>query len=51
MFGAYWCSHCNDQKNELGLQASKLFEYIECDKQGVGSQFSYCRSEKVQRII
>ncbi len=51
MYGAYWCSHCFNQKNELGIEASKggYYEYIECDKEGVDSQYPLCRSKKVRR--
>jgi len=47
MFGAYWCSHCFNQKQALGLEAKELFTYIECDKEGVGSQYPLCKSKKV----
>jgi len=47
MYGAHWCSHCNNQKQELGKQASKLFEYIECDKAGQNSQYALCRSKNI----
>ncbi len=48
MYGAFWCSHCYNQKNELGIEASKYFEYIECDKEGVDNQFPLCRSKKIK---
>jgi uncharacterized membrane protein len=47
MYGAFWCSHCNNQKQELGIEASKLFEYVECAKDGVNSQYGLCKSEKI----
>lgn len=47
MYGAFWCSHCNNQKQELGIEASKLFEYVECSKDGVNSQYGLCKSEKI----
>jgi uncharacterized membrane protein len=47
MYGAYWCSHCYNQKNELGTDYSKYFEYVECDKEGENSKFSICRSKKI----
>jgi uncharacterized membrane protein len=49
MYGAYWCSHCNNQKQELGVQVAKeekMFAYVECDKQGVDSQYSTCKALK-----
>ena len=48
MYGAFWCSHCYNQKNELGIEAAKYFEYIECDKDGVDNQFPLCRSKKIK---
>ena len=47
MFGAYWCSHCNNQKQVLGHPAVDRFPYIECDKEGVGSQAELCKARKV----
>jgi uncharacterized membrane protein len=47
MYGAFWCSHCNNQKQELGIEASKLFEYVECAKDGLNSQYGLCKSEKI----
>jgi len=35
-YGAFWCSHCNNQKSMFG-EAQKLLPYVECsttDKQG-----------------
>lgn len=49
MYGAYWCSHCNNQKQELGYEVVKeqqMFTYVECDKEGIDSQFSTCRAMK-----
>jgi hypothetical protein len=35
MYGAYWCTHCYDQKQVLGYEVTdKYLEYIECDKKG-----------------
>eukprot|EP00596_Hydrurales_sp_CCMP1899_P009520 CAMPEP_0119035130 /NCGR_PEP_ID=MMETSP1177-20130426/2094_1 /TAXON_ID=2985 /ORGANISM="Ochromonas sp, Strain CCMP1899" /LENGTH=153 /DNA_ID=CAMNT_0006993065 /DNA_START=326 /DNA_END=787 /DNA_ORIENTATION=- len=48
MYGAFWCSHCNNQKQELGVEVAKLFEYVECDKDGANSQFKICRANKLQ---
>jgi len=47
MYGAYWCSHCYNQKQNLGSEAVHLFEYIECDKEGVDSQYPLCKAKKV----
>ena len=47
MYGAFWCSHCNNQKQELGVEVAKQFEYIECDKDGANTQYKLCRSTKI----
>lgn len=47
MYGAFWCSHCNNQKQELGIEASKLFTYVECAKDGINSQYLMCKEEKI----
>ena len=41
-YGAYWCSHCANQKEALGKEAMKLVPYNECDPEGVNSKRSEC---------
>ncbi|MDY6940180.1 MAG: vitamin K epoxide reductase family protein [Cyanobacteriota bacterium] len=48
MFGAYWCGHCQDQKDLFGKQAFKDVEYVECAEDGENSQTQLCRSEGIQ---
>jgi uncharacterized membrane protein len=43
MFGAFWCSHCFDQKEALGIEAVRQLPYVECAKDGANSQFKLCR--------
>ena len=49
MYGAFWCSHCYDQKQALGKQvfAEKYVQYIECSKDGLNSQTKLCKSKEV----
>jgi hypothetical protein len=47
MYGAFWCSHCFNQKQNFGVEASKLIEYVECDREGLDSQYSTCKAKKV----
>ena len=47
MYGAYWCSHCYNQKQELGKEAFEKIPYIECDKSGVNTKNSMCRANKI----
>ncbi|XVE82416.1 hypothetical protein DITRI_Ditri16bG0002900 [Diplodiscus trichospermus] len=34
MYGAFWCSHCLEQKQMFGREASKLLDYVECFPEG-----------------
>ncbi|OAY76036.1 Thiol-disulfide oxidoreductase LTO1, partial [Ananas comosus] len=36
MYGAFWCSHCNEQKEMFGREAVKMLDYVECFPDGVG---------------
>jgi len=47
MFGAFWCSHCYEQKQTLGKQAMAKIPYIECDKDGKNSQRGFCKEKKI----
>jgi len=46
-FGAYWCSHCYEQKLRLGKEAMTNVQYIECSKEGLNSQAAVCNDRKV----
>ena len=49
MYGAFWCSHCFNQKQEFGTQVytEKLFTYVECDKEGFNEQYNVCKNKKI----
>ena len=34
MYGAFWCSHCFDQKQQFGKAAMADFPYVECFPEG-----------------
>ncbi|KAG0614156.1 hypothetical protein M758_6G155100 [Ceratodon purpureus] len=34
MYGAFWCSHCFEQKQMFGKEALKYIEYVECYPEG-----------------
>lgn len=34
MYGAFWCSHCYEQKQMFGREAMKDFPYVECFPEG-----------------
>lgn len=48
MYGAYWCSHCHDQKQLFGQQAAAKIPYIECDPNGANAQPDLCKAAKIQ---
>uniref|UniRef100_A0A803MRA8 Vitamin K epoxide reductase domain-containing protein n=1 Tax=Chenopodium quinoa TaxID=63459 RepID=A0A803MRA8_CHEQI len=35
MYGAFWCSHCQEQKQMFGREAMELLDYVECFPDGV----------------
>jgi hypothetical protein len=48
MFGAYWCSHCYDQKQRLGKEVfTNYVPYIECSKEGLNNQRELCEEKKI----
>jgi uncharacterized membrane protein len=48
MYGAYWCPHCQQQKQIFGASASRL-PYIECSPNGQNSpQASECRAAHIE---
>jgi uncharacterized membrane protein len=47
MYGAFWCSHCYDQKQTLGLPAFQSVQYIECSRDGYQSQADLCRERNI----
>ncbi|CAM0870506.1 unnamed protein product [Alopecurus aequalis] len=36
MYGAFWCSHCNEQKQMFGREAMEILDYVECFPDGAG---------------
>lgn len=48
MYGAWWCPHCNDQKQLFGKAALSEFTYIECDPRGANAQPKVCQAAKVE---
>ncbi|CAM8883998.1 unnamed protein product [Rhodiola kirilowii] len=37
MYGAFWCSHCVEQKQMFGREAAKWLDYVECFPDGYKS--------------
>ncbi len=46
-YGAYWCPHCQEQKERFG-GAAGLLPYVECDPKGERSQTERCRAAGVK---
>ena len=36
LYGAWWCPHCNHQKELFGNEASEALPYVECDRDDIG---------------
>ncbi|KAK7406881.1 hypothetical protein VNO78_08516 [Psophocarpus tetragonolobus] len=34
IYGAFWCSHCQEQKEMFGREAAKQLDYVECFPEG-----------------
>ena len=46
VYGAWWCPHCNTQKELFGVEAVELLPYVECDKEEERRQ--RCMAAKVR---
>jgi uncharacterized membrane protein/glutaredoxin len=48
MYSAWWCPHCNDQKQLFGKEASAQLKVIECAADGRSSQKALCDTKKIE---
>ena len=48
MYGAFWCSHCHDQKQLFGKEAFSQINYIECDPKGENPQPDLCKAANIK---
>ncbi|GAX16561.1 hypothetical protein FisN_7Lh288 [Fistulifera solaris] len=46
-YGAFWCSHCFDQKQAMGKEAMAMIPYIECSRDGLNAQTKLCKEKDV----
>ena len=46
MYGAFWCPHCQAEKQDFGKSESKL-PYVECSEADEQTQTPICISEKI----
>mmetsp|Transcript_22048 Transcript_22048/g.28367 ORF Transcript_22048/g.28367 Transcript_22048/m.28367 type:complete len:249 (+) Transcript_22048:58-804(+) len=42
MYGAFWCPHCQRQKEMFGREAWAMVNYVECDARGVDGKAAVC---------
>ena len=47
MYGAYWCQHCQNQKNDFG-NAFQYIDYVECDANGPNGNPTACELAGIQ---
>ena len=47
MFGAFWCSHCYDQKQAFGYEAMQTIPYVECDREGYNNKREMCKEKEL----
>jgi len=47
MYGAYWCSHCQNQKKMFG-NSWQYINYVECDPQGNNAKPELCYQNNIQ---
>jgi hypothetical protein len=47
MYGAYWCSHCQNQKKEFG-NSFQYVNYVECDAAGTNPQPQLCTAAGIR---
>lgn len=47
MYGAFWCPHCQRQKELFGREAWKYIDYIECSPKGYKAKYATCIDQKV----
>lgn len=48
MYGAWWCPHCQEQKQLFGKTAASQFPYIECDPNGQNPQPDLCQTAGIE---
>ena len=48
MYGAFWCPHCQNQKQLFGKEASSQIDYVECDPTGKNPRPDLCKASGIQ---
>lgn len=47
MYGTYWCSVCNWQREQFGEAAFSQITYVECDPKGANPQLHLCNQANI----
>lgn len=50
MYGAYFCPHCQDQKEEFGKEAFQKVQYVECTPDGQDAQLALCQRKGITSV-
>tara|TARA_Y100001978_G_scaffold16034_1_gene12458 strand:+ start:147 stop:695 length:549 start_codon:yes stop_codon:yes gene_type:complete len=48
MYSAYWCPHCNDQKQLFGKEAVEELIIVECAKDGKNNKYKLCQEKNIE---
>jgi len=48
MYSAYWCPHCNDQKQLFGKKAVEQLRIVECAKDGKNNKYKLCQEKGIE---
>ena len=48
MYSAYWCPHCNDQKQLFGKKAVEELIIVECAKDGKNNKYKLCQEKGIE---
>ena len=48
MYSAYWCPHCNDQKQLFGKEAVEELIIVECAKDGKNNKYELCQKKGIE---
>ena len=48
MYSAYWCPHCNDQKQLFGKKAVEELKIVECAKDGKNNKYKLCQEKGIE---
>jgi thiol-disulfide isomerase/thioredoxin len=47
-YGAFWCSHCRQQKDLFGKEAMAALAYVECSTPDGEGQTPICKDKKIE---